>query len=265
MGYEQRAISSRLTSIAHSSTTVDYYESQIRLADSLYKNYLPQYNFEEVKAAVEFFDSVQLSVISRQRWRLFNKKADNENILIAESRLLTAAKAHYYHAVGLTERDDIVGACEHYLRALEIMEDLMAKDKRLKAKGRKVIKTQGHKVTRSQSDCHSNSATLRPCDSTTVYSKTVDRCLLTVDNPEDYEKIRFLALTYTRLGRLFYNEGYCNLAILKYKKALKYYNIIDDTISISYTYKNIGNAYQLNGKSDSALYYYNKSLETSFI
>ena len=41
--------------------TVDYYENQIRLADSLYKNYLPQYNFEEVKAAVMFFDSLRLT------------------------------------------------------------------------------------------------------------------------------------------------------------------------------------------------------------
>ena len=121
--------------------SVDYYESQIRKADSLYKNYLPQSNFEEVKAAVEFFDSYQPSAISGQRWRLFDKEADDENRLIAESRQLTAAKAHYYHAVGLTEKDDIVGACEHYLIALEIMEPLvetspqlrlMANDKRLK-------------------------------------------------------------------------------------------------------------------------------------
>ena len=41
--------------------TVDYFENQIRLADSLYKNYLPQYNFEEVKAAVMFFDSLRLT------------------------------------------------------------------------------------------------------------------------------------------------------------------------------------------------------------
>ncbi len=108
-----------------SDSQIQYYENQIRLADSLYKNYLPQSNFEEVKAAMEFFDSVQLSAISRQRWRLFDKKVTDENMLIAESRLLTAAKAHYYHAVGLTERDDIVGACEHYLRALEIMEPLV--------------------------------------------------------------------------------------------------------------------------------------------
>ena len=51
--------------IAHSNINHDdsasYYESQIRKADSLYKNYLPQYNFEEVKAAMEFFDSLRQS------------------------------------------------------------------------------------------------------------------------------------------------------------------------------------------------------------
>ncbi|MBR6775251.1 MAG: hypothetical protein IKM23_06015, partial [Bacteroidales bacterium] len=128
----------------------------------------------------------------------------------------SCAKAHYYHAVGLTERDDIVGACEHYLMALEIMEG----DEGLKAKGKK-----------------------------------------SVDNPEDYGKIRFLALTYTRLGRLFYDENYCDLAILKYKKALNCLNIIKDSIPISYTYKTIGNVYQLLDKTDSALYHYRKSLE----
>ena len=122
------AISCQLSAVSgsqvfsFSDSQIQYYESQIRLADSLYKNYLPQYNFEEVKAAMEFFDSVQLSAISRQHRGLFDKKDTDENKLIAESRLLTAAKAHYYHAVGLTERDDIVGACEHYFIALEIME-----------------------------------------------------------------------------------------------------------------------------------------------
>jgi hypothetical protein len=81
------------------------------------------------------------------------------------------------------------------------------------------------------------------------------------DSDEDYEKIRFLALTYTRLGRLFYDENYCDLAMLKYKKALNCLNIIKDSISISYTYKNIGNVYQFLDKTDSALYHYRKSLE----
>ena len=222
--------------------SVDYYEKQIHIADSLYKNYLPQSNFEEVKAAVEFFDSVQLLAISRQHRGLFDKKADNENMLIAESRLLTAAKAHYYHAVGLTERDDIVGACEHYLCALEIMEPLvetsplwrlMTKDKGLMAKGER-LKSQ------EKENAHSSK--------------------LEAQSP-DYEKIRFIALIYTRLGRVFYNENYCDLAILKYKKALNCLNIIKDSIPISYTYKTIGNVYQLLDKADSALYHYRRSLE----
>ena len=218
--------------------SVDYYESQIRKADSLYKNYLPQSNFEEVKAAVEFFDSYQPSAISGQRWRLFDKEADDENRLIAESRQLTAAKAHYYHAVGLTEKDDIVGACEHYLIALEIMEPLvetspqlrlMANDKRQKTKGKGLC----------------DSASLRLCDS----------------NKEDYEKIRFVALIYTRLGKIFLNESCCNLAIVNYKNALLFSNELEDNMFKSNTMKYIGNAYQLYSKQDSALLYYRKSLE----
>lgn len=98
----------------------------------------------------------------------------------------SCAKAHYYHAVGLTEKDDLVGACEHYLIALEIMED----DDLIKS--HRDTKTQRHK---GKGLC--DSADLRLCDF----------------NKEDYEKIRFMALIYTRLGKLFLNENYCDLAI----------------------------------------------------
>ena len=50
-----------------SDSQVLHHENQIRLADSLYKNYLPQYNFDEVKAAMEFFDSVQLTTDNSQQ------------------------------------------------------------------------------------------------------------------------------------------------------------------------------------------------------
>ena len=137
--------------------SVSFYESQIRIADSLYKNYLPQSNFEEVKAAVEFFDSLRLSKTtdnsqqttdfvqwwttdnSQQTTDIFHRSKTKSCTSDAYSRTVdccplsvdfSCAKAHYYHAVGLTEKDDIVGACEHYLIALEIMEDMMAKDKR---------------------------------------------------------------------------------------------------------------------------------------
>ena len=194
---------------------VDYYENQIRLADSLYKNYLPQYNFDEVKAAMEFFDSIRNEKLAIRNYGR-RKAIPNSTFLIPNYQ---CAKAHYYHTVGLTERDDIVGACEHYLTALEIMEELMSNDEGLKAKGKK-----------------------------------------SVDNPEDYEKIRFIALTYTRLGRLFLNENYCDLAIAKYRKALKYVKMIDDIPFKSNILKELGNSYQLANKPDSALYYYGESL-----
>ena len=197
---------------------VDYYENQIRLADSLYKNYLPQYNFDEVKAAMEFFDSIRNEKLAIRNYGR-RKAIPNSTFLIPNYQ---CAKAHYYHALGLTERDDIVGACEHYLTALETMEELMSNDEGLKAKGKK-----------------------------------------SVDNPEDYEKIRFLALTYNRLGRLFFNEGYCDLAILKYRKALEYIEYLGNNEYKANILKELGNVYQLNGESDSALYYYNSSLKAN--
>ena len=238
--------------------TVDYFENQIRLADSLYKNYLPQYNFDEVKKAVEFFDSLRLTTDNSQQttdfFHRFRKNKSSQYLSNSQTLCnsdayprtvdccpLTVdidfiyAKAHYYHAVGLTERDDIVGACEHYFKALEIMEPLvetspqwrlMVKDKRLKTKGK----------------------------------KSVDCCPLSVDNPEDYEKIRFVALIYNRLGRLFLNENYCDLAITKYRKALKYNEIIDEKPYNANVLKELGNSYQLASITDSALYCYNESL-----
>ena len=236
--------------------SASFHEYQIRKADSLYKNYLPQYNFDEVKAAMEFFDSLQLSKTTdnRQRttdfvhwWTTDNGQQTTDIFHRSRTKSCTSdayprtvdccplsvdfscAKAHYYHAVGLTERDDIVGACEHYLIALEIMEEMMANDKSLKAKGK----------------------------------KSVDCCPLSVDNNEDYEKIRFVSLIYTRLGQMFYNESYCDIAISNYQKALHYTNILENVLSIAQTLKNIGNSYLLQNNADSALYYYNKSLKTS--
>ena len=196
--------------------TVDFHESQIRIADSLYKNYLPQYNFDEVKAAMEFFDSIRNDELAIRNYG-GRKAIPNSTFLIPNYQ---CAKAHYYHAVGLTEKDDIVGACEHYLIALEIMEEMMANDKRLKAKGKK-----------------------------------------STDNPEDYEKIRFVALICNRLGRLFYNESYCDLAIFKYKKALGYIEFLKDKQAEANVLKELGNSYQLSNKPDSALYYYKESLK----
>ena len=208
--------------------SASYYESQIRIADSLYKNYLPQYNFEEVKAAMEFFDSLKLSKDNG------DGNGDGNNIPLPtptsasairlQNSILLCAKAHYYHAVGLTEKDDIVGACEHYLTALEIMEedDLIKRHKDAKTQRRKT------KIN---------------------YNK------------DNYEKIRFVALIYTRLGEVFYDVNFCDISIVNYKKAFHFYKIIDNNLSEARSLKCIGNAYQLSNNNDSALCYYNESLK----
>lgn len=164
-------------------------EYSILLAEALYKNYLPQSNFDDIKAIVDYIETEKSTPIST---------------LIIPDYL--CAKAHYYHAVGLSEHNDLVGACEHYLKALEKMSEI----KKL-----------------------------------------------------DNEQTRFLFLTYTRLGEMFFNEQYCDIAIVKFKKALEYAYLLDNNKSIAFILKNIGSTYQLAGNNDSALFYFNESLSTS--
>lgn len=163
-------------------------EYSILLAEALYKNYLPQSNFDDVKAIVNYIET---------------ETTPNSTLIIPD---YLCAKAHYYHAVGLSEHNDLVGACEHYLKALEKMSEI----KKL-----------------------------------------------------DNEQTRFLFLTYTRLGEMFFNEQYCDIAIVKFKKALEYAYLLDNNKSIAFILKNIGNTYQLAGNNDSALFYFNESLSTS--
>ena len=235
------------------SDSVTYYKSQLLIADSLYKNYLPQYNFEEVKAAVMFFEKSTSHQVSKSpsrdnqnnslTWRLVDSLThslgDSVTRRLGDLNFLSA-RAHYYHAVGLTERDDVVGACEHYLRALEIME--------IETKNLKAPKLQNFRTSKLQN--HGDSVTRRLGDSSTQPL-----------GDSNYEKIRFLALIYNRLGRLFYNENYCELAITKYRKALRYFEILDDNNSKANVLKELGNSYQLANKPDSALYFYNESLK----
>ena len=161
-------------------------EYSILLAEALYKNYLPQTNFDDLKEIVDYIES--------------GKTTSNSTLRIPN---YLCAKAHYYHAVGLGERNDVVGTCEHYLKALEILSEI----------------------------------------------KTLDN-----------EQTRFLFLTYTRLGELFFNEQYCDIAIVKFRRALKYAEQLNNSNSIANVLKLMGNTYHLAGDIDSALYCFNKSL-----
>ena len=160
-------------------------EYSILLAEALYKNYLPQSNFDDVKAIVDYIET---------------ETTPNSTLLTSN---YLRAKAHYYHAVGLGERNDVVESCEHYLKALENMSEI----------------------------------------------KTLDK-----------EQTRFLFLTYTRLGELFLGEDYCDIAIGKFRHALKYAQVLNNK-SIANTLKLMGNTYQLMGYNDSALLCFSNSLE----
>ena len=224
--------------------SLTYYESQIRLADSLYKNYLPQYNFDEVKKAVAFFER---TTDNSQQTTDFVHKNKPQQL----SNSASYARAHYYHAVGLTERDDIVGACEHYLRALEIMEIELETENQKTSKSERRLKSNDKRLKKNL-----KTSELKKNDSDTAYPKmlTVVRCLLTIQRIT--KKIRFLSLIYTRLGELFLSENYCDLAISKYRKALKYVLLLGENKAVANTYKCLGNSYQLYNMPDSALYYY---------
>jgi hypothetical protein len=92
-------------------TRPDYHEYQILIAEALYKNNFSQSNDSAVAQAAVFYDSVA--------------ELMPDNLALQYQR----AKAHYYKAVGDTEKDEFVEACENYLKALEIMEGKFDDDK----------------------------------------------------------------------------------------------------------------------------------------
>ena len=75
-------------------------------------------------------------------------------------------------------------------------------------------------------------------------------------------KAKFMGLTYTRLGEMFYYNYIAQASIEAYKKALYYYNKVAD-YSLANTYRHIGGSYFLNNNNDSALLYYRKAIDAS--
>ena len=75
-------------------------------------------------------------------------------------------------------------------------------------------------------------------------------------------KAKFVGLTYTRLGELFYNNDIAKASLYFYKNALKYYIVVKN-YSLANPYRNIGSAYYLDHQPDSALLYYRKAKLTA--
>ena len=75
----------------------------------------------------------------------------------------------------------------------------------------------------------------------------------------DYEKTRFLGLTYCRLGEMFLMENFCRQAIENFSESLKF--CLLDSVFKSILLKKLGETYSLEGKRDSALLYFRQSLD----
>ena len=71
-------------------------------------------------------------------------------------------------------------------------------------------------------------------------------------------KAKFLGLTYTRLGEVFYHNDIAQVSLELYKNALHYLQKVQ--YSIANTYRRIGGSYYLYHQQDSALFYYRKAM-----
>lgn len=89
----------------------DYYEYQILIAEALYKNDFSQTNDSAVIEAVKYYDSLA---------NIYHK---NVAVLFQKSR------AHYYQAVGETEKDDVKSACGDYIVSLKTIDKIKKNDR----------------------------------------------------------------------------------------------------------------------------------------
>ena len=80
---------------------------QLLLSELLYKNDYAQTNRDELLQAVDYYDSIVAASGTR---------VDTELVFLD-------ARSHYIDGVGYYEMDSAVPACEHYLKAVEVMED----------------------------------------------------------------------------------------------------------------------------------------------
>ena len=163
-------------------------EYHILLAEAQFKNQIKQANHYEVEQATKFYDS------------LFNIYKKDKNLSFQ------TARAHYYKAVGESEKDNIVESCEDYLTSLKIMKNCFkAKDL-------------------------------------------------------NYEKNRFIALIYTRLGTLYSNEYYFDIALDYYHNSYFYFKYIGDTTSYLYSSARIGKSYQSINEMENAKFWYKNTI-----
>ena len=79
-----------------------------------------------------------------------------------------------------------------------------------------------------------------------------------LDNTNQY---KMLGLVYGYIGIVNQKRYIYDEALKNHKEALKYYNLVNDTLSVTITLRNIGRAYTLKNEIDSAYYYFTSALD----
>lgn len=76
----------------------------------------------------------------------------------------------------------------------------------------------------------------------------------------DYEKNRFIALIYTRLGTLYSDEYYFDIALDYYHNSYIFFKYINDTTSYLYSSARIGKSYQSINEYENARFWYKNTI-----
>jgi len=166
------------------SDILKQYEAII-VADSLYKNYLPQSNDSAVTAATAYFDSISA---------LYPKDAD---------LAYKTARAHYYKAIGEQEKDDIVSACRDYLMAAEMMQKNKYSDY-------DIIKFNGLIYERLGKITYNENCIRQSKD---AYNRAF-KCFQTLNDSVA------LAINRKQIGYCYYIDNSLDSAIMYYKEAI---------------------------------------------
>ena len=105
---------------------------QLLISELLYKNDWGQSNRPALQQAVAYFDSLTLNLNDTPpSKRLIASPSFREGGTLSPTRndiiILLDARAHYINGVGYYENDSVVPACKEYMKALEVMENLIKK------------------------------------------------------------------------------------------------------------------------------------------
>ena len=96
---------------------------QLLISELLYKNYYGQSNREGLLHAVDYFDSLTLTLNDTPAPKRLIVGTTPLSLTRNDNIVFLDARAHYINGAGFYEQGDMVQACAEYLKALGLMEE----------------------------------------------------------------------------------------------------------------------------------------------